>query len=129
MMLLLVELKVANGTSTGLNWIYKDSGWLLWTPLIITEITTGLIHLMSPLELSPHIGLLYATAVTYTLLCKAIMQDQVWLKLANWMTLICTHYYKQQLHKYSISKHAGFKGIGNQHLHALYICKPTPTII
>ena len=37
------------------------------------------------------------------------------------MTLICTHYYKQQLHKYSISKHAGFKGIGNQHLHALYI--------
>ena len=36
------------------------------------------------------------------------------------MTLIYTHYYKQQLHKYSISKHAGFKGIGNQHLHALY---------
>ena len=33
MMLLLVELKVANGTSTGLNWIYKDSGWLLRTPL------------------------------------------------------------------------------------------------
>ena len=30
--------------------------------------------------------------------------------------------YRQQFHKYSISKHAGFKGIGNLHLHALYIC-------
>ena len=66
--IMLHVLGVANGTGTGLNWIYIDSGCL---------ITPGLTHQMSPLELSLHIGLLYATAVTYSLLCKAIMQDQV----------------------------------------------------
>ena len=29
---------------------------------------------------------------------------------------------KHQLHQYSLSEHAGSKGIGKQHLHVLYIC-------